>query len=90
MKWSILVDCFYSLNDISFSLEDHKDEHVEKQIEKLKSLLKDDDKNQVDKLITSIIFHLDMVAYNYCEKAIHFGVYCGMEMQQALDKYFEE
>jgi len=90
MDWSILLDCFYNLNDISFSLEDHRDELVEKDIIELKSLLKDEDKRKVDIFACGITNYCDLVAYEYFEKAIHFGVCCGMEIQKALHDYFEE
>lgn len=90
MDWSILLDCFYNLNEISFSLEDHKDDHAEKDIEELKSLLKEEDKHKIDTFCYCITNHCDFIAYKYFEKAIHFGVYCGMEIQKALFDYFEK
>lgn len=90
MNWSILLDCFYNLNEISFSLEDHKSESVAKDIDELKSLLKEEDKDKVDIFACGITNHCDLVAYKYFEKAIYFGVYCGMEIQKALNEYFED
>ena len=91
MNWSVLLDCFFTLNkDISFSLEDHECESITEDIDELKSLLKDDDKSKIDKFTCGITNHLEIVALKYFEKAIHFGIYCGMETQKAIDNYFEE
>ena len=90
MDWSILLDCFITLNnDLSFSLEDNKDELITKDIEQLKKLLKDEDKVKIDHFAIGITNHLEIVELEHLKKAIHFGFQCGMEAQKMLDHYLE-
>ena len=91
MDWSILLDCFITLNnDLSLSLEDNKDELITKDIEQLKNLLKDEDKVKIDHFAIGITNHLEIVELNHLKKAIYFGVKFGMEIQQMISDYYND